>query len=225
MVDAADLKSASPKGEREFESRPGHTGFRAAPMARGRRRAVLRGPRVSLPQVTEVRAGDPRGAALMPTVRPTRRYGAGESRRSRRMTDHASSGHGHPAKACACHCPDPERDSGSRGRLTRSWAATARSAAALVCTSTCTRSSRHPPLESSGSLALAVMVEQVWPDIRLDSATHSRDRLNPGLGRRRVLVAERYARCSLMSTGLVVTLFSLVGTIVVGIAIWRFFAR
>jgi hypothetical protein len=29
----------------------------------------------------------------------------------------------------------------------------------------------------------------------------------------------------LMSTGLVVTLFSLVGTIVVGIAIWRFFAR
>jgi hypothetical protein len=29
----------------------------------------------------------------------------------------------------------------------------------------------------------------------------------------------------LMSTGLVVTLFSLVGTIVVGIAIWRFFPR
>jgi hypothetical protein len=29
----------------------------------------------------------------------------------------------------------------------------------------------------------------------------------------------------LMSTGLVVTLFSLVGTIVVGIGIWRFFAR
>lgn len=30
MVDAADLKSASPKGEREFESRPGHTVFRLA---------------------------------------------------------------------------------------------------------------------------------------------------------------------------------------------------
>jgi hypothetical protein len=84
------------------------------------------------------------------------------------------------------------------------------------------RAGRDRPRERSGS-GHKTLPPRVGPSPTGGASVASSSLLGVELTRRRRPVDMLAVR--LMSTGLVVTLFSLVGTIVVGIAIWRFFPR